>query len=284
MIDNPSFHHMLRTGISIETPELYSEGYRHFQNFMEDRGWIFNKQPNGDEFSNTYIIHNKNPDYVHREWDIDLGEYQSRNLRNLLIEIYKKKQILNKDANAVPMCDYCELSDQCYLGCEHRKPSLTHPEWSHISVPWIGKEYQKNRIAVLGMNPNEDGGLDQLDILINAAVRELLHGRMKINFGYVFDSGDRKGQKYADSLLWHRIPAYVKALKAGLVCFDGDLCVESSMMDTKNFTPQLVADEYDSLAFINHVKCSPLGDRSAPTNKMWELCGKHILLEELRIL
>lgn len=41
---------------------------------------------------------------------------------------------------------------------------------------------------------------------------------------------------------------------------------------------------YDDNLFLNHIKCSPKGDRSAPSSSMWENCGVHVLKKEIEIL
>lgn len=42
--------------------------------------------------------------------------------------------------------------------------------------------------------------------------------------------------------------------------------------------------EYENFAFLNHIKCSPTGERSKPSEAMWERCGVHVLKRESAIL
>ena len=278
----PTFFTMSKTGIRVETPNAYSIGYQHFVSFMQEKGWTFTEQLFKDyEMSQTFSVsNNKTPNYCHQEWDRDLAEYQCQNIRNLLIDLYTEKGLIDSSNNAVPLCDTCIHSSECYKGFENRKPSLTHPEWSYLSVPWIGANYNKNKIAVLGINPNEDGGLDQLYKLIDCAKGELSEGITKVNFGYVYENG----KKYKGTFLWHRMAAYTKVVRSALSCEKGDIYTEQSLMEMKNFDPKSISDEFDNMTYLNHIKCSPLGELSKPTNMMWENCGKHILLEELKII
>jgi len=282
MNEFPTFCEMSRTGISVKTPNLNAGGFGKFIDFMKNRGWVFiEKLYNDYELSTTFSIHNSiNHEFFHKEWDRDLGEYQSINLPSLICQLYKEKGFMNEDGQALSLCDCCTYSEECYRGNERRKPNLVNPQWSLIELPWVGKNYSKNQIAFLGINPNEDGGLNELYSLFSAARSELESGKTKVDFGYVYQDG----KKYKGTYLWHRIAAYSKVVNGALSIGNEALFEMFDFMKEDNFSPENVASEYDNIAFLNHIKCSPIGDRSKPTNKMWENCGKHILLEELKIL
>lgn len=278
----PTFYTMARTGLSVEVPRSFAHGYKSFTDFMEAKGWTFTEALYTDfELSTTYKVRNsKHPESGHSEWDIDLAEYQASNLQSLILQLYKEKGVVTDLNQALPLCDHCSLSGECYKGHELRKPTLKNPDWSLIEMPWIGKNYYKNKIVILGINPNEDGGLDQLNLLLEAAKSELQAGKTKVNFGYIYDDG----RKYSGTYLWHRIAAYSKIANGALTLDKEDVMKEIELTSDISIQPTAVADQYENIAFLNHVKCSPLGERSKPTDKMWENCGQHILLEELRIL
>lgn len=278
----PTFYKMSRTGISVESPKLFAHGYKAFTDFMETRGWTFTEVLHNDyELSTTYNVRNsKHPEYSHIEWDSDLAEYQSSNLRSLVLQLYKDKGVVTQIDQALPLCDHCLLSGECYKDNEQREPTLINPDWSLIEMPWIGKNYYKRKIVVLGINPNEDGGLDELYSLIDAAKTELINGKTKVNFNYTYDDG----KKYKGTYLWHRIAAYSKIVNGAIQIDKDEVFKAIELVSDKSMLPQNVADQYDNIAFLNHIKCSPLGERSKPTNKMWENCGNQFLLEELKIL
>lgn len=278
----PTFYQMSRNGTRVETPKMYADGYDNFIDFMKSRGWVFTERLYNDfELSTTFSIHNSiNIEYCHAEWDKDLGEYQSRNLLSLIHKMYKEKGLVSEYGQELPLCDCCTYSDECFRGYEGRKPNIVNTQWSFIELPWVGKNYIKHKIVFLGINPNEDGGLNELYTLFNAASLELSSGKTKVDFGYVYPDG----KKYKGTYLWHRIAAYSKIINGALSIGNEEINKKSDFMKEDNFLPKYVADEYDNIAYLNHIKCSPLGDRSKPTDKMWENCGRHILLEELKIL
>lgn len=281
----PTFYVMLRTGISVSVPKYYAKGYMHFEDFMKGRGWMFTERLSNDyELSTTYSVNNRDINLSSTDWDIDLGEYQQDNLQKLILDLYKEKGYINNMGGATSICNTCDFSNSCYEGQEERKPDKINKEWSEIILPWIGKSYTKYKIAFLGINPNEDGGLFQAYKLIEEAKKEMLEGITKVNFGYVHASGVRIGKKYKGTFLWHRMAAYTKSIKSALSCDPDDLMKAYELNNIENFEPQKVANEFDSIVFLNHIKCSPLNERSKPSSKMWENCGGNVLLEELKIL
>lgn len=278
----PTFFQMSRTGINVEAPKLFANGAKDFIEFMKSKGWVFTERLYNDyEMSETWSIHNSiNSDFCHEEWDRDLGEYQSYNLKELILKMYEQKGIISANRGALPLCDHCIFCGECYKGHEHRKPSAINPQWSLIEAPWIGKNYNKNKIVFLGINPNEDGGLEELSVLVNAAREKLNHDKVKVDFGYHYPDG----RKYKGTFLWHRIAAYSKMVNGALVCGNKDVDSMLKLLKDENLLPKNVANEFDNIAFLNHIKCSPHGERSQPTDRMWENCGRHILLAELKIL
>lgn len=214
------------------------------------------------------------------EYKIVEDSHMYRELKESLISLYKKKGLINSNGESISICDECELSQECYSGAEDRKPNLHNEEWSHISLPWIGRNYDEYKILVLGINPNEDGGIDQLSKLIEYSKDAMAKGKTKLNFGYVYDDG----RKYSGTFLWHRMAAYTKAIKIGESHKEESLSKLEGLISQEVFSPENVYREFDSIAYLNHIKCSPLNERSTPTSAMWKNCGKHLLSKELKIL
>ena len=159
------------------------------------------------------------------------------------------------------LCEVCSFAAGCWANHEHRKPTGKDVSWSYISLPWVGEDYATCKVAFIGINPYEGGGLDFFPKLVPQAVRELESGRRAVSFGI---------PRYR-SLLWHRIGLYASSIVNRMISLNGEFG------DLKPY------QAYKTLAFVNHIKCSPTGDRSAPTNAMWNNCS-YVLAKELEIL
>lgn len=278
----PCFFQLQQTGISLEPPKEFAFGIEHFIDHMTKKGWSFNiKKVTDFELSDTYMARQPSGiEYGHRQWDIDVSKYQSNiNLPCLLEKMYFKNGFITKDGQPVSLYNGCKYANDCWNGIDDRKPIDNNVKWSYASFPWIGENYFKNKILVLGINTNEGGGFDYNTQIITEAREELKCGRKRVNFGYIFPNG----KSYAGTFLWHRIACYTKAVEEALACNSEDVFDEIDRMDRlKNI--ENVQAEYDNNSFLNHIKCSPIGDRSKPSAAMWKNCGSHILARELKIL
>lgn len=215
---------------------------------------------------------------------MDLEGCQQEILKGLLMDYYKEKNIVDDNNKGLPMCDKCEKASLCYKGAEERKPNIEEEEWSHIIRPWIGKSYglgKHPKILVMSQNPNEAGGINLAEIWVEAVKKEFAKGKAKVNFGYIYEDGE----KYVGTILFHRIAAYAKALLFACSVLEGDRSrkdVENNMK--LDYSPQQMLYVFDEIAFLNQIKCSPLGQRSDPTLAMWNHCGNHILKGEIELL
>ena len=263
---NPSF--------SLEKPDIFAFGFSHFYKYMENCGWKITKRITDDfEMGDLYNVSPRYPENSYKQWDIDLAKYQSAiNLPCLLEKLYFELRFLDDSGNPKPLYNCCECAQNCWAGLKDRRPPHEHITWSYPSYPWIGPNYSKDKILVLGINSNEGGGLDFNTSLVKEAREELAGGKTRVNFGYVYDNG----KAYVGSYLWHRMACYARAVRCALHCDDE---LYSYQDDNKN-----IQSEYDNFTFINHVKCSPTGERSKPGTEMWENCGQHVLKQELEIL
>jgi hypothetical protein len=137
--------------------------------------------------------------------------------------------------------------------------------------PWIGKHYLESRTLVLGINMNDCGGLYALENLIdnedNAARKALKAGQYKHFIDHEHN--------YNGTIFYYRL-AHLGAVVEHLV--------KGTNPEALHGEASAVADGFDWIAYTNHVKCSPKGNRSKPSGSMWQNCGKHILRQELSLL
>jgi uracil-DNA glycosylase family 4 len=170
-----------------------------------------------------------------------------------------------KDEKPLSLCNTCKNNKECWKSIEYRKSlEQNNIHWSHISLPWIGNKFSIFRITVIGINPYEAGGLEFYPNLIPQAKKELADGKIKINFNH---------PGYKGSIIWHRIGLYISQIIGNFVNDDDPINIPNISID----------EAYDWLCFTNHIKCSPIGDRSEPTIAMWNNCYS-ILKEELQII
>lgn len=273
----PIFFSLSQTGIQLELPRKFAFGLDHFMEYMKKKGWRFDKQNVTDfELSETYrVVQPPSVESGHRQWDLDMSKYQSEiNLPCLLEKMYYESGFITEGGEPVSLYQSCKYADYCWAALDERKPDNENVNWSYLSFPWIGENYYKHKILVLGINTNEGGGFEFNTQIITEARKELEKGRKRVNFGYVFPSG----KKYVGTYLWHRIACYTKAVREALCC-DGDDIYDDRLRNMDN-----IQEEYDHNSFLNHIKCSPEGGRSKPSAAMWKNCGAHVLKQELEIL
>jgi hypothetical protein len=174
----------------------------------------------------------------------------------------------------------CEHRSACWEGSEHRFPPEN--DWSHIYRPWVGPKYAENRILVVAVNMNADGGFDEAADLVEAARKEIRDGKIRIRFGNEFNT-------YPGTFLYHRMGCYASAI----VNASGTTLTASD--DDSRPSKEVIADAFDYFAYTNHVKCSPddthnsdvgTGEKgkSEPTAEMWSHCGPHVLAKEIALL
>ena len=172
--------------------------------------------------------------------------------------------------NDGPLHRVCENGAACWGEAQDRLPP-DEGETGCISQPWVGSRYRDLRLAAIGVNLNEYGGLNALVELTEEAKELIAEGCRRVRFHNTYN-------EYAGSFLWHRLGAYAAAIaETSRVAF-----VEWG--DDGYPLPKNVAQSFDMIAFMEHVKCAPIGEKSKPTTAMWKRCGAHILRNELEIL
>lgn len=184
---------------------------------------------------------------------------------NQFSRIYQKLGLRKK----IHFTQCCQNASECWKTIP--KPSW-EDDYNSIYAPYIGPKYHKSRLVVIAENMFEYGGWGSVDELVKEAKNELPI-RTRVRFGNEF-------KDYAGSFLWLWLGAYGAAYADYIKMTS---CTWQSGMPT---IPDII-NGFDFLAYTNHVKCSPSGDRAKrgrPTSEMWHRCGVHILREELIVL
>lgn len=263
--------------IGLNQPYDFAFGASHFMTWMEKRGWRFSKRgSDGFEMGDHYNVAPLNYNEGYSRWDLDVSEYESQiNLPGQTEALFAELGLIDESGTARPAYQYCAHAGRCWAGMEDRTAPQNHPQWAYPSYPYIGRLYaaKMSRILVLGINTNEGGGLNYNSEIVKDARYWLGEEKqVRVTFGYKFNDG----RPYRGSYLWHRMACYARAARKALDCNDDLFSYKDNNED--------IQSEYEHFAFMNHVKCSPTGERSKPSRAMWENCGKHILERELEIL
>lgn len=173
-------------------------------------------------------------------------------MRKELIDIYINKGLLGNNSEFKSLGDSCKNCESCWQGID-----TSLDEGYGIYLPWIGDNYAKERILVLGINLNGLGDLDaQINLAIDAKL-ELDEGRKKI-----FKSEDYGGTPY-----WYVLPKYIIHI----------LKLHGILVDD-------LSNALDYIAVTNSIKCTIKRERAIPTQNMWNNCPNHILNQEIEVL
>jgi hypothetical protein len=191
-------------------------------------------------------------------------------MTNQFIQLYRNLNFISQEGRGLPIHRACANREACWEDAAGRFPQ-DNEEWSHISKPWIGPEYEKLRLAVIGINLNGYGGINALIELTEDAKDLIKEGWRRLRFGSSSD-------EYAGSFLWHRMGCYAVAIGEHYGA------IKPTWGDDGYPIPGDVSRAFDLISFVEHIKCSPVGDLSKPTPAMWGFCGKYILRDELSLL
>jgi len=189
---------------------------------------------------------------------------------NPFIDLYRKLNLISNNGKDYPLHRVCSNRKECWKDTDNRFPPRKN-DWNKISQPWKGAKYDELGLVAIGENLNEYGGRNALIELTDEAQELIQNGYRRIRFHATYD-------QYPGSFLWHRLGCYS-------VVIGESFGVMTPQWGADGYPyPEDVADAFNWIAFTEHVKCSPQGVMSKPTNAMWEHCGAHILREELKIL
>jgi hypothetical protein len=191
-------------------------------------------------------------------------------MNNRFINLYRKLNLISQGGNGLPIHRFCTNAAKCWDSSNERFPP-DDDKISHICQPWIGSEYDKLKLVVIGENLNEYGGIDSLIELTNEAKDLIAEGDRRVRFHSAF-------HEYARSFLWHRLGCYSAALGEAMGAMEL-LWEADGYPNAEN-----VAKAFDFISFLEHIKCAPFGNNGTATTGMWENCGSHILRQELLLL
>lgn len=185
-------------------------------------------------------------------------------------DLYERLQTFYRSQGILdtPLQNTCKHCASCWKGIEARKWDSAS-EAARIYLPYIGEKYEEARILCLGINMNEFGGLWAESNLAAMARQRIIEGKRRIRFD---------NPNYAGTFFWHRVPVYVsiELIRLG---------IQSESLTQEDFpSKENIAGSFDYFAISNSVKCSPIGEKSVPTESMFSNCTTHILKDEIRIL
>lgn len=174
-----------------------------------------------------------------------------------LLDLYARRGLLPNGADW-PLYDVCPRREPCWGGRDELRP--TQRARAGIAAPWLGTDYFRDRICVVGMNFHDWGGLDGHWVICNAHIEAQRAGMR-----------GKDGRPFAYGAM-----AYANVLRAG---------VEGEVPDDwRRPKPEALAEVWQSVAFLEAVKCSPGVPRSSPFPEMFRQCPPLLLRDELRIL
>ncbi len=175
----------------------------------------------------------------------------------------------------MPLHQNCERASKCWQSIPEDRYPKSESHCNRITLPWVGGDYRTSRVLVIGENFYEMGGLNACTDLVNDAMNLMIRDNKKRIFG---GGKTSTGKTYGGTFFYYRMAHYSGALVRFLE-------TGNSIPDFSEFTePNRIARYFDNIAYTNHIKCSPLGNRSRMSAEMWSQCGKHILSEEIEIL
>lgn len=172
--------------------------------------------------------------------------------------LYKNLGLLSTASNIKSLHRDCINCSICWSNIESDRFPPENDEAYTVSRPFVGQYYKQNRLAILGINLNEYGGYDAYYKLLDKAKKQLSMGKKKLF----------RSNSYSGSIVYHRMMTYASII----------------LNDQHQPSGEDLSNNIDNIAFLNHIQCSPIGEKSKPSEQMWENCGSHILRKELAIL
>ena len=183
----------------------------------------------------------------------------------LFRKIYSKLKLSDNNGTMLTLHSDCPNCNSCWQNIQDRKPK-NDGFWT-VTRPLVGKKYNELKLLVVGINMNEYGSYEGAINLINWTKEEIGRGKIKM---FVSDT-------YNGTFLFHRMGSYITAFveNANLISptWKGHYPISNDIISS-----------LDYVSYTNHIKCSPVGEKSKPTYPMWENCGNYILRKEIEIL
>ncbi len=198
-------------------------------------------------------------------------------MNDAFLKLYKANGVLDDSGQkmaTLPLHRACPDAKKCWAGYEGDS-SLALDDWNKIQLPYIGPLYaaDASRLAVVGINLHQAGGLMSLLEMGIHVQSVFLSGQKKVHFGV---------EEYNGTLFWHRLAAYAAILtRPDWTLSDGEVRLGGKPLADDL---EALAGTMNSLALVEAVKCSPDWDHSTPNEPMWACCPSRYLKDEIVIL
>lgn len=194
-----------------------------------------------------------------------------------LIGIYTESDVYRYAPDNVKLHETCPDKLACWGDIERIKAHGC--DWNKIQKPYIGKQYQKELLAI-GLNLNAYGGWQSLDELFlgkaeNLGILKYLHdGRKQISFA---------GEGYGGTIMYHRLAVYSSLILNSFSVNPGTTVDATDQIDIFDNSEKL-SEIMHRIAYLEAVKCSPWWYKSVPTDQMKSNCPKRFLFREIEII
>lgn len=180
-------------------------------------------------------------------------------------KVYSELKLSDNNGTMLTLHSDCPNCNNCWKNIQDKKPR-DDGFWT-VTRPWVGKKYNELKLLVIGVNMNEYGSYDGAINLINWTKEEIGRGKIKM---FVSET-------YSGTFLFHRMGSYITAF------VENNKLLKPTWKTHYPNSDDIIAS-LDYISYTNHIKCSPVGEKSKPTSQMWENCGKFILRKEVEVL
>jgi hypothetical protein len=178
-------------------------------------------------------------------------------------ELYERRGLIRAGA-APPLWECCPHASECWPHALDAR-SADGPEDGGVSLPWIGPEYERGGVVVVGINFNDANGLTRAFELGAAEAEEFSAGRSRVTYsspGYTGSDFPYGSTRTAAAVMDHL---------AGAPARDRE-------------HPEDWVDALNRLLRMQAIQCSPRNTAaSQPTDAMWNNCPPLLLADGLRI-
>jgi hypothetical protein len=189
-----------------------------------------------------------------------------------LLELYRTKKLLRR-GSVRALCDICPNAESCWDKANDgqrrapREPTTPESEDSEnggIFLPWVGPQYKRGGVVIIGINLNITGD-GETDLLIEHAITwQRYVGRFRLGVGG--EGGSRYGVATAQSA--QALVAWTTGRKVPAAAAPGSQLIDAVLQTSR----------------LQAVKCVPRRSRSEPFPQMWDHCPSFLLRDELDIL
>jgi hypothetical protein len=182
-----------------------------------------------------------------------------------LLDLYESKGLFC-DGRPAALCDVCPNGTPCWKeagrGVRRRPRKREESEDGSVCLPWVGRDYSKGGVAVLGINPNMAHN-DPTDLLIEHGITWERHV-VTLSRNLDRDEGSRFGF------------GAMRSAAALVDLLDGQR--------PRHREPAELVDTVARVARLQAVKCVPRNEASRPLRGMWKHCPRLLLEDELDVL